>query len=58
MIRSMAKKVMNFSLDKTVAEGLRALASRQDRPMSRIVNRTLAAYIADQNRAGQELESA
>jgi hypothetical protein len=44
----MNKVVKNFTLDKSVVEGLRALARVQDRPMSRIVNRTLAEYIADQ----------
>jgi predicted transcriptional regulator len=53
----MAKKVMNFSLDKSVIEGLRALAMREDRPMSRIVNKTLADHIAGQEQGEKKLET-
>jgi predicted transcriptional regulator len=60
----MAKKtVMNFTLDRIVADGLRMVAAAQDRPMSRIVNKTLAAYIAAEEqqtgiRAALEKETA
>jgi hypothetical protein len=54
----MAKKVVNFSLDPSVVEGLRTLSTRQDRPMSRIVNKLLATYIAGQEQVRKELESA
>ena len=50
----MAKQTMNFTLDKSVVEGLRTIAKLQDRPMSRIVNKTLATYIAGLEQAEKE----
>jgi hypothetical protein len=43
----MAKKVVNFNLDTTVIDGIRMLSEAEDRPMSRIVNSTLAEYLAN-----------
>jgi len=42
-------KVVNFSLDPALCAGLKAQSLIEDRPMSRIVSKLLAQYLATCN---------
>lgn len=47
--------VKNFSLPPALCESLEAQAEIEDRPMSRIVSRALAEYLALHQAAAQDL---
>jgi predicted transcriptional regulator len=40
------KKTLNVTVDQNLVAKLRSLAAREDRPMSRYVNRAVAEYFA------------